>query len=109
MSIVGDINEGAVILMMTPTEAHGRIKSSSFYAIRCETSAEDSGQIEGIKEITKGVFGGLNSVIGCSKYAYCLCEAQGEDEEFFLSHEKYYKEIMDLDVLGELGLRLEDK
>ena len=33
----------------------------------------------------------------------------GEDDEFFLTHDKYYKEEMDLDVLKELGLRLEDK
>ena len=43
------------------------------------------------------------------EFLYWCIDYTGEDEEFFLSHEKYYKEEMDLDVLGELGLRLEDK
>lgn len=43
------------------------------------------------------------------KYLSDCLEYTGEDEDFFITHEKYYKEIMDLDVLGEIGLGLEDK
>ena len=42
------------------------------------------------------------------KYLFECIDYTGEDEEFFLTHEKYYKEEMDLDVLGELGLKLEN-
>jgi hypothetical protein len=50
--------------------------------------------------------------VGLKKFLKYLSECidyTGEDEDFFLTHEKYYKEIFDLDVLGELGLCLEDK
>ena len=43
------------------------------------------------------------------KYLSDCIDYTGEDEEFFLTHDKYYKEEMDLDVLKELGLCLEDK
>lgn len=43
------------------------------------------------------------------KYLSDCIDYTGEDEEFFLTHDKYYKEIHDLDVLKELGLCLEDK
>ena len=34
-------------------------------------------------------------------------ECTGDDENFFLEYEKYYKEEMGLDVLAEFGLKLE--
>jgi hypothetical protein len=43
------------------------------------------------------------------KYLSDCIDYTGQDEEFFLTHDKYYKEILDLDVLKELGLCLEDK
>lgn len=43
------------------------------------------------------------------KYLLDCLNYTGEDAEFFITHEKYYKEMMDLDVLGELGLGLEEK
>ena len=42
------------------------------------------------------------------KYLADCIDYTGEDDEFFLTHDKYYKEIMDLDVLAELGLKLEE-
>lgn len=36
-------------------------------------------------------------------------KATEDDENFFIDYEKYYKDEMDLDVLAELGLRLEGK
>lgn len=41
------------------------------------------------------------------KYLLDCLEYTGSDDEFFITHEKYYKEIHGLDVLGELGLGLE--
>lgn len=43
------------------------------------------------------------------KYLLDCLEYTGSDDEFFITHEKYYKEIHGLDVLGELGLGLEEK
>lgn len=43
------------------------------------------------------------------KYLLECLEYTNEDEDFFLTHDKYYKEIMDLDVLAELGMALEDE
>lgn len=43
------------------------------------------------------------------KYLSDCIDYTGEDEEFFLTHDKYYKEMLNLDVLKELGLCLEDK
>lgn len=43
------------------------------------------------------------------KYLADCIEYTGEDEEFFLTHDKYYKEMLELDVLAELGLMLEEK
>lgn len=43
------------------------------------------------------------------KYLADCIEYTSEDEDFFLTHDKYYKEIMNLDVLAELGLGLEEK
>lgn len=43
------------------------------------------------------------------KYLLDCLEYTGTDEEFFLTHDKYYKEIHGLDVLAELGLGLEEK
>lgn len=43
------------------------------------------------------------------KYLADCIDYTGQDEDFFLTHDKYYKEIMDLDVLGELGLKLEEQ
>ena len=42
------------------------------------------------------------------KYLSECIDYTGEDEEFFLTHDKYYKEMLDLDVLKELGLGLEE-
>lgn len=36
-------------------------------------------------------------------------KATEDDENFFIDYEKYFLEEMDLDVLAELGLRLEGK
>jgi len=41
------------------------------------------------------------------KYLLDCLEYTSSDDEFFLTHDKYYKEMMDLDVLEELGLGLE--
>ena len=41
------------------------------------------------------------------KYLLDCLDYTGTDDEFFLTHDKYYKEIHDLDVLAELGLALE--
>lgn len=41
----------------------------------------------------------LNYLADCIDYT-------GEDEDFFLTQDKYYKEIHGLDVLAELGLGL---
>lgn len=43
------------------------------------------------------------------KYLYDCLEYTGQDEYFFLTHEKYYKEEMDLDVLAEMNMELEKK
>lgn len=43
------------------------------------------------------------------KYLLDCLEYTGTDEEFFITHDKYYKEMLDLDVLAELGLGLEAK
>ena len=43
------------------------------------------------------------------KYLLHFVEEIGTDEEFLVTQDKYYKEMMDLDVLGELGLALEEK
>jgi hypothetical protein len=43
------------------------------------------------------------------KYLLDCLEYTGTDDEFFITHEKYYKEMMGLDVLAELGLALEEK
>jgi hypothetical protein len=43
------------------------------------------------------------------KYLLHFVEEVGSDEEFLVTQDKYYKEMMDLDVLGELGLALEVK
>ena len=43
------------------------------------------------------------------KYLIECLEYTESDDEFFITHEKYYKEIHGLDVLGELGLGLEEK
>ena len=37
---------------------------------------------------------------------YCINYAE-EDNELFISYEKYFKDNFDLDVLAEIGLRLE--
>lgn len=42
------------------------------------------------------------------KYLSDCIDYTGEDEDFFLTHDKYYKEMLDLDVLKELGLGLEE-
>lgn len=42
------------------------------------------------------------------KYLLECLEYTNEDEDFFLTHDRYYKEMMDLDVLAELGMGLED-
>ena len=44
----------------------------------------------------------LKYLVDCIKYTEF-------DDEFFLTHDKYYKEMYDLDVLAELGLRMEVK
>lgn len=41
------------------------------------------------------------------KYLQDCIDYTMEDEDFFLTHDKYYKEMMDLDVLAELGMALE--
>lgn len=41
------------------------------------------------------------------KYLLDCLKCTNDDEEFFLTHEKYYKGEFDLDVLGELGLAIE--
>lgn len=41
------------------------------------------------------------------KYLLDCLEYTGTDDEFFLTHDKYYKGEMGLDVLAELGLGLE--
>lgn len=43
------------------------------------------------------------------KYLLHFVEEIGSDAEFLVTQDKYYKEIMDLDVLGELGMALEEK
>lgn len=43
------------------------------------------------------------------KYLLHFVEEVGSDGEFLVTQDKYYKEMMDLDVLGELGLALEVK
>ena len=43
------------------------------------------------------------------KYLLHFVEEVGADEEFLVTQDKYYKEMLDLDVLGELGLALEVK
>lgn len=43
------------------------------------------------------------------KYLLDCLEYTNEDEDFFLTHDKYYKEMMDLDVLAELGMALENE
>ena len=43
------------------------------------------------------------------KYLSDCLEYTGDDPEFFITHDKYYKEMLELDVLGELGLGLEEK
>ena len=43
------------------------------------------------------------------KYLVDCLEYTGEDEDFFLTHEKYYKEEMGLDVLAEMNMALEGK
>lgn len=43
------------------------------------------------------------------KYLLDCLEYTSEDEEFFLTHDKYYKEMMDLDVLAELRMALENE
>ena len=43
------------------------------------------------------------------KYLLHFIEEVGTDTEFLVTQDKYYKEMMDLDVLGELGLGLEEK
>lgn len=40
------------------------------------------------------------------KYLADCIDYTGEDEDFFLTQDKYYKEIHGLDVLAELGLGL---
>lgn len=42
------------------------------------------------------------------KYLADCIDYTAEDEDFFLTHDKYYKEMHDLDVLAELGLGLEE-
>ena len=43
------------------------------------------------------------------KYLIDCLEYTGEDEDFFITHEKYYKEMMDLDVLSEMNMMIEVK
>ena len=43
------------------------------------------------------------------KYLLDCLEYTETDDEFFLTHDKYYKTIHGLDVLGELGLGLEEQ
>ena len=43
------------------------------------------------------------------KYLLHFVEEIGNDSEFLVTQDKYYKEMMDLDVLGELGMALEEK
>lgn len=43
------------------------------------------------------------------KYLVDCLEYTGEDEDFFMTHEKYYKEEMNLDVLSEMNMMIEVK
>jgi len=43
------------------------------------------------------------------KYLADCIDYTGTDADFFITQEKYYKTIYGLDVLGELGLGLEEK
>lgn len=40
------------------------------------------------------------------KYLVDCLDYTSTDDEFFITHEKYYKEMMELDVLAELGLEV---
>ena len=43
------------------------------------------------------------------KYLSDCIDCTETDDEFFITHEKYYKEMFDLDVFSELGIGLEEK
>lgn len=43
------------------------------------------------------------------KYLLTFVNEIGNDAEFLVTQDKYYKEMLDLDVLGELGMALEEK